>query len=75
MLAKANLSACSTSSWCGLPIRLPSLRTTDGVLLQLNICSSPNYGRAINGSQRKHCIDKRQIGIALWGNCTGTGLE
>ena len=30
--------------------------------------SSPNCERAINGSQRKHCIDKRQIDIALWGN-------
>ena len=74
MLAKANLSACSTSSWFGLPTRLPSVKTTDGVPLQLNICSSPNCERAINGSQRKHCIDKRQIDITLWGN-TGTGLE
>jgi len=74
MLAKANLSACSTSSWFGLPTRLPSVRATEGVPLQLNICS-PNCERAINGSQRKHCIDKRQIDIALWGNYTGTRLE
>jgi hypothetical protein len=31
-------------------------------------CSSPYCERAINGSQRKHCIDQRQIDIGLWGN-------